>query len=53
MGIEVVDATLFASVDPVALRGSACASCGAHVFPAMGSCPMCAGVDVTNVASAD
>ena len=50
MGIEVVDGTLFASLEPVALRGSACGDCGAHVFPSMGSCPMCAGVDVTDVA---
>ena len=46
MGIRLVDDTLFASVDPVALRGSACANCGAHIFPAMASCPVCAGVDV-------
>ncbi len=47
--MRVVDETLFASVDPVALAGSACDSCGAHVFPAIGSCPMCAGVDVREV----
>lgn len=46
----VVDETLFASLDPVALRGSACRACGAHVFPAAGSCPMCTGVDVEPVA---
>lgn len=50
MSIELVDASLFASTDPVALQGSACASCGAHVFPAAASCPMCAGVDVSTVA---
>ncbi|MCX6433299.1 MAG: OB-fold domain-containing protein [Actinobacteria bacterium] len=50
MAVDVVDATLFASVDPVALRGSVCAACGAHVFPALESCPMCAGVDVADVA---
>ena len=50
MAVDVVDATLFASVDPVALRGSACSACGAHVFPAMASCPMCSGLDVSDVA---
>jgi uncharacterized OB-fold protein len=46
----VVDQTLFASLDPVALRGSVCASCEAQVFPAMASCPVCTGVDVASVA---
>ena len=46
----LVDETLFASVDPVALRGSACRACGAHVFPAQASCPMCTGTDVHEVA---
>ncbi len=50
MGIEVVDATLFTSMDPVTLAGSACGACGAHVFPSMDSCPMCSGVDVAEVA---
>ena len=50
MAVDMVDATLFASVDPVALRGSACSACGAHVFPAMASCPMCSGLDVSDVA---
>jgi uncharacterized OB-fold protein len=50
MTVQVVDETLFYSLDPVLLRGSACASCGAHVFPAMGSCPMCTGTDVADVA---
>jgi len=50
MGIEVIDESLFASVEPVALRGSACAECGAHVFPALASCPVCTGVDVGPVA---
>ena len=49
MAIEVVDPTLFASVDPVALRGSECAACGSQVFPALASCPTCSGVDVTDV----
>ena len=44
-----VDDSLFSSLDPVALRGSEC-SCGATVFPALGSCPVCTGVDVTDVA---
>ncbi|MFM7064925.1 MAG: Zn-ribbon domain-containing OB-fold protein [Actinomycetes bacterium] len=47
--MRVVDDSLFASLDPVALRGSRCSSCGAHVFPAMGSCPVCTGVDVEDV----
>ena len=50
MGVTVVDDSLFASVAPPTLRGSACASCGAHVFPALKSCPVCTGVDVAEVA---
>lgn len=50
MTVHVVDETLFHSLNPVLLRGSACASCGAHVFPAMSSCPMCTGTDVADVA---
>lgn len=50
MGIEVVDATLFTSVEPVLLAGSACRVCAAHVFPAVDSCPMCSSVDVEVVA---
>ena len=50
MTIRVVDESLFATTDPVALRGSACADCGAHVFPALGTCPVCTGVRVTDVA---
>ena len=49
MGIHLVDESLFASVDPVALRGSTCLVCAAHVFPAQGSCPMCAGTEVEPV----
>lgn len=51
--VRVVDPSLFASLDPVTLRGSACSECGAHVFPAMGSCPVCAGVAVAEVALPD
>lgn len=47
MTVRVVDESLFASLDPVVLKGSACASCGAHVFPALGSCPMCTGTEVS------
>ena len=47
--IEVVDPTLFTSVDPVVLAGSMCEACGAHVFPAMDSCPTCSSLDVTKV----
>jgi uncharacterized OB-fold protein len=50
MGIQVVDESLFATVEPVALKGSACRACDAHVFPALASCPVCAGVDVQEVA---
>jgi uncharacterized protein len=50
VSIQVVDETLFSSFEPVALRGSACRSCGAHVFPVLGSCPMCSGVEVAEVA---
>ena len=50
MTIAVIDESLFASTEPVALRGSACDACGAHVFPAMASCPVCSGVDVAEVA---
>lgn len=45
----VVDEALFASLDPVALLASACRGCGAHVFPASSSCPVCTGVDVEPV----
>lgn len=44
-----VDDSLFASLDPVALKGSSCTACGATVFPALGSCPVCTGVDVEQV----
>lgn len=47
--MRVVDETLFASLEPVILRGSACTLCGAHVFPASGSCPVCTGVEVREV----
>lgn len=47
--IEVVDASLFTSVDPVILAGSVCAACSAYVFPAMDSCPTCSSVDVSRV----
>ena len=50
MGIQVVDASLFSSLDPVALQGSACVACAAHVFPAQATCPMCAGTEVCVVA---
>lgn len=46
----VVDEHLFASLEPVSLRGSSCADCGAQVFPAQATCPMCAGVSVTEIA---
>jgi uncharacterized OB-fold protein len=41
---------LFTSLDPVVLRGSRCRDCEATVFPAMGSCPVCTGVEVAEVA---
>lgn len=50
MSVTVVDESLFASTEPPALKGSACGACGAHVFPALGSCPVCAGIDVNEVA---
>ncbi len=50
MNIEVVDSTLFMSVEPVALAGSVCRVCNSHVFPSMGSCPTCSSVDVTKIA---
>jgi uncharacterized protein len=50
MTIRLVDESLFAATDPVALRGSACADCEARVFPAMASCPVCTGVAVEEVA---
>jgi uncharacterized OB-fold protein len=49
MDVAVVDEALFASTEPVALQGSACAECRAHVFPAQSSCPMCAGLAVRAV----
>lgn len=48
--LRVVDESLFASLDPVALRGSHCRSCDATVFPAQRTCPMCTGEDVDVVA---
>lgn len=50
MTVTVVDETLFSSVEPPVLRGSACRACGATIFPALGSCPVCTGVDVEPVA---
>ena len=50
MDVSVVDESLFASLDPVALRGSRCRDCEATVFPALGSCPVCTGVDVAEIA---
>lgn len=49
MGINVVEPSLFSSLDPVVLQGSVCAACAAHVFPAQGTCPMCAGTEVARV----
>jgi uncharacterized OB-fold protein len=50
MTVTVVDETLFSSVEPPVLRGSACRVCSATVFPALGSCPVCTGVEVEPVA---
>jgi len=50
MAVNVIDETLFESVDPVVLKGSACTECDAHVFPAMSSCPMCNGTAVQEIA---
>ena len=48
--MALVDASLFASTDPVALQGSSCSACGTQVFPAQGSCPTCTSVSVSPVA---
>lgn len=37
----VVDARLFASLDPPRLAGSRCGSCATVTFPVAGSCPRC------------
>lgn len=49
VSIALIDDGLFASTDPVALRGSSCVACGINVFPAQGSCPTCTAVDVNEV----
>lgn len=46
MTVKTVEPSLFASIDPMILRGSACQSCDAHIFPAINSCPVCLDVDV-------
>lgn len=45
----VVDAALFASLDPPRLAGSRCTACGTVAFPAQSGCARCAGDDVATV----
>lgn len=45
-GPPLVDATLFAASDTLALAGSRCRTCTTVTFPRQVSCPRCAGVDV-------
>lgn len=45
-----VESSLFASLDPPALRGSKCATCGTVAFPIQTGCAMCAGSDLEPVA---
>jgi uncharacterized protein len=42
----LVDEGLFTGPEELRLVGSACRACGTVTFPAQGSCPRCAGVDV-------
>lgn len=49
MTLKLIDESLFASVDPVALRGSTCSDCGTVVFPAQSTCPQCAGLSTDSV----
>ena len=42
----LVDATLFAESETLALAGSRCRTCATVTFPRQESCPRCAGVDV-------
>jgi uncharacterized OB-fold protein len=43
---RLVDETLFAEGDGLALAGSRCRTCATVTFPQQGSCPRCAGVEV-------
>lgn len=45
-GAPLVDPTLFAESDTLALVGSRCRVCATVTFPRQESCPRCAGVDV-------
>ena len=45
-GPPLVDATLFAESDTLALVGSRCRTCATVTFPRQVSCPRCASVDV-------
>lgn len=47
---HLVDASLFATVDPLALRGSHCRACGTIAYPATVACPRDGGEDVEDVA---
>ena len=43
---RLVDESLFAEGDGLALAGSRCRTCSTVTFPRQDSCPRCAGVDV-------
>jgi uncharacterized OB-fold protein len=45
-GARLVDTSLFAGGDSLALAGSRCRTCSTVTFPQQTSCPRCAGVDV-------
>jgi len=48
--VEVLEPSLFDSLDPPRLAGSRCRDCAVTVFPAAGSCPSCAGTSVELIA---
>ena len=45
-GARLVDPTLFAEGDTIALAGSRCTKCGTVTFPGQQSCPRCTSADV-------
>jgi uncharacterized protein len=46
---QVVDPSLFVSVDRPCLRGSRCRTCSTTVFPAQPTCPKCSAADTVVV----
>lgn len=48
-----VDSGLFASLDPAALNGSKCGTCGTVAFPVQTGCAKCASSDLERIALPD